>query len=101
MFKQNKTLNSSKVELANFIEEQDIFNSLLMEKMNVPGLVRVLHKVSSNYRPDLVAKDFYGSAEYMGILLLQVNPSLTEFKKGNELRLLPKETIDNIITGLL
>lgn len=100
MFAQNKTINSNKVELANFIEDKDIFNSLLLEEMHKPGLIRHLHKVTTNYRPDLVAIEFYGSEDYLGILLLQVSPSLSSFKKGSELYLLPKETIDDIITKL-
>lgn len=100
MFRQNKTINSNKTELANFIEDKDIFNSTLLCEMNKPGMEKVIYTVTSNYRPDQVALDFYGSENYLGILLLQVNPSLTVFRKGSVLRLLPKETIDEIITKL-
>ena len=107
MFTQNKVVSSNKTELANFIKDQDIFNSLLLEEMHKPGMTRYIYNVNSlilpsatNYRPDLVAIDFYGSEDYLGILLLQASPSLSSFKKGSRLSLLPKETIDEIITRL-
>lgn len=100
MFKQNKTINSNKTELANFIEGDDIFNSYLISEMNRPGLEKEIYTITTNYRPDLVAKEYYGSENYLGILLLQVKPNLSAFKKGNSIQLLPKETIDEIITKL-
>ena len=100
MFTQNKVVSSNKTELANFIKDQDIFNSLLLEEMHKPGMTRYIYNVTTNYRPDLVAIDFYGSEDYLGILLLLASPSLSSFKKGSRLSLLPKETIDEIITRL-
>lgn len=100
MFKQNKTIKSNKTELANFIEGQDIFNSYLIAEMNKPGQEYTIYTITSNYRPDLVAKEFYGSEDYLGILLLQASPSLAAFKKGSTIKLLSKETIDEILTRL-
>lgn len=100
MFKQNKLINTNKTELADFIEGQDIFNSLLISEMNRPGIMKTIYTVTTDYRPDLVALEFYGSENYLGILLLQTSPSLSVFKKGTQLKLLPKETIDEIITRL-
>jgi hypothetical protein len=47
-----------------------------------------------------MAQDFYGSSEYMGILLVQARVDLKSLKRGVVLELLPKKTIDKIISEL-
>lgn len=97
--KEQKIQNST--NLGNYIEGFDVYNSLFLQKISDPSLEREKYQITVHeFRPDLMAQDFYGSAEYMGILLVQARVDLKSLKRGVVLELLPKKTIDNIISGM-
>ena len=47
-----------------------------------------------------MALDFYGDSRYMGVLMAQTKVDLSSLRRGVVLKLLPKETIDRIISEL-
>lgn len=101
MYTKEQKIQNSLTNLSNYIEGFDVYNSLFLQKISDPTLEREIYQITVHeFRPDLMAQDFYGSAEYMGILLVQAKVDLKSLKRGVILELLPKKTIDNIISGM-
>ena len=101
MYKRSKKIISNKLELGNYIEDFDIYNSLFLRELLNPSLNRVDYLINNfELRPDLIAKDFYGSDEYTAILIIQTGAKLEDLVKGNILHLLPKETVDAILNNM-
>jgi hypothetical protein len=101
MYKKQSRIISSVSSLDNYIDGADIYNSEFLLRLSDPTLERDSYEITTmQYRPDLVAKEYYGDEKYLGILLLQSARNLADFKKGAILQLLPKKTIDSIIGNL-
>lgn len=101
MYTKEQKIQNSLTNLSNYIEGFDVYNSLFLQKISDPTLEREKYQITVHeFRPDLMAQDFYGSSEYMGILLVQARVDLKSLKRGVVLELLPKTTIDNIISGM-
>lgn len=101
MYTREQKIQNSLTNLSNYIEGFDVYNSLFLQKISDPTLAREKYQITVHeFRPDLMAQDFYGSAEYMGILLVQARVDLKSLRRGVVLELLPKKTIDNIISGM-
>lgn len=98
--KKSKIVNTSE-NLGNYIEGFDVYNSLFLYKLSDQSLTREDYVITVyEYRPDLIARDYYGSTSYMGIVLAQTKLTTEQFKKGTVLKLLPKSTIEGIINSL-
>lgn len=101
MYRNNTKIISGVEDLSNYIEGIDIYNSLLIDKLRNPELSREYYEITNyEYRPDLIAKDYYGSASYMGLLLLQGARGLDGYRRGEVLKLIPKNVLDNLISNL-
>ena len=98
--KTNKIFTGiSKIE--NFIEGSDVYNSLLLLYLNDPSIEKVDYEIfSGQYRPDLIAKDFYGDYSYESFVILQAALPLAGFKRGTIIQLIPKETLDSILSNI-
>lgn len=98
--KKSKIINTIE-NLGNYIDGFDVYNSLFLYRLNNQSLTRENYLITIHeYRPDLIARDYYGSTSYMGILLAQTKLTIDQFKKGVVLNLLPKSTIESIISSL-
>lgn len=101
MFKKDGRIISDKFELANFIQNFDAYNSELLEKLNNPELNRDLYEIKVyQYRPDLIAKEYYGSDKYLGLILVQNGIGLENYKKGNVISLIKKTDLDWVINNI-
>lgn len=101
MYKSNNKLSANILELPRYIEGYDLYNSTLLRELNKPGVTRVKYIITMyQYRPDLIAKDYYGDVNYEGLVMLQNNISLKDYTKGTEIELIPKNELDNIIKSL-
>lgn len=101
MYRKAEKITGSIHDPSNYIQGFDVYNSKFLAQINDPNLEREYYEVRVNeYRPDLIAQDYYGSSDYMGILLLQTKMTLPNFKRGVVLKLLPKTTIDSIIKNI-
>lgn len=101
MYRKNKTILANKEDLGNYIESYDAYNSLLLLKLSDTSLKRELYQITTyEYRPDLIAKDFYNSETYLAYVLLQGGRSIEGYKKGMILRLIPKDILDSIISSI-
>ena len=98
MYKKKDRIINSVENLSNYVEGNDVYNSTLFYFLADPTIEREPYQVTVyEYRPDLIAEDFYGSTEYMGILLVQLGLSLSDLKKGTTIFLIPKAIVDSII----
>jgi len=98
--KSNKVISNIE-DLVNYIDGTDVYNSKLIERLKDPGLPREEYEVTTHeYRPDLIAKDYYGSTSYEALLMIQTGTTLTNFVKGTTLMLIPKSSLDSLIRSL-
>lgn len=98
--KENKVYTGlSGVE--NYIKDNDVYNSKLLLLMSDPSVEREKFTILKHqYRPDLIAKDFYGDESYEGLLLIQSALSLSDYYEGAVLELIPKKTLDSILNSI-
>lgn len=102
MYTREDKISSNISELSNYIEEFDVFNSKFLYEISKPGVSKVSYKITVyEERPDLIAKDFYGSDTYLGIVLIQGGTDLSNYAKGNSISLIPKEKINSILNILI
>ena len=101
MYTKPKRLSSNIVDLSNYIENYDVYNSKLLSILADPNIYKESFIITaSNYRPDLIAERYYGSADYTGLVILQSKKRLFEFVEGTELALIPKQMLDKIIDSI-
>lgn len=101
MYKKQQKIQSSDTNLSNYIEGFDVYNSYFLYLISDPSLTRELYQITVNeFRPDLIALDFYGDSDYTGILMAQVKIGIESLKRGVVLELIPKNIIDNIISEI-
>lgn len=101
MYKSKNTITNGLWDLSNYIDNIDIYNSLLLNKLSNPGLTRELYEIKTyQFRPDLIAKDYYESENYMGLVILQTGLTLSNFTRGTILNLIVKRELDNILGEL-
>ena len=101
MYKSNKSITSGIWNLINYIDGIDIYNAYLLQELQRPDLSREIYEIKNyQYRPDLIARDFYGSDNYSGLILLQTGLTLSNFKRGVVLSLISKGDLDNILRNL-
>lgn len=93
----------SKIEnLGNYVEGYDIYNSKFLSMILDPKLERINYTIqTSEYRPDLIAKRFYGDESYMGLVIVQSRKTLNEFKEGLTISLIPKNKLDELLRNVV
>lgn len=100
MYTKKDNVNSNDIELCNYVEGYDIHNSLLIKKLFEPGVIKESFKITTGvYRPDIIARQYYGSEEYTWCVVLQVG-YLKNFVNGNIIELIPKIILDSIINSI-
>ena len=101
MYSKTNKIFSSISGLENYIDGCDVYNSKLLLLLNNPGIEKESYMILNyQYRPDLIAKDFYGDTSYEGLLVLQLAMPLSEYKTGTVLHLIPKSTLESILNSL-
>lgn len=98
MYTKSSEIIISSNLLVNYIEKFDVYNSKLLYKLADPSIEKTLYEITVNeYRPDLIAFDFYGSAEYLPYVLISSGMTLDQLKRGTIIKLIPKAQLDSII----
>jgi hypothetical protein len=101
MYSKTDKIFSGLSKLENYIEGNDVYNSKLLFLLSDPTIEREDYEILVHqYRPDLIAEDYYGDSSYEGLLILQSSMSLASFTKGTILHLIPKEILDSILGSL-
>lgn len=101
MYKKESRIISNVSEFSNYLKGSDVYNSKLLYRLSDPEIDRVSYEITTyEYRPDLIAIDFYGSIDYLPYVILNSGIGLEQFTKGTVIKLIPKETILGIINSL-
>lgn len=101
MYKKSGNILTNRLDLSNYVEGFDLYNSTLILKLTNSELPRENYIISNyEFRPDLIAKDIYGSTKYMGILLITQAAGLEAYTKGTVLSIIPKDVVDKIIGNI-
>lgn len=101
MYTREDNLTNTSEELSNYIEGYDVFNSKLLYEISKPDIERQAYTIKVyEKRPDLIAKDFYGSDSYLGFIILQGGSDLSNYTVGSTIYLIPKTTLNNLITNI-
>lgn len=101
MYTKLNKMSSTKSNLSNYMEGSDVYNSLLIELLNDPSIEREAYTIRTfEYRPDLIAEDYYNDSSYLGILFLTCGTYYENYKKGTVLYLINKSDIDNILNSI-
>lgn len=101
MFSKESRIIDNKQNLSNYISGFDIYNSLLLVKLSDPDIKREDYEITTHvFRPDLIAKDYYGSEDYSGFVILQAARGLEMYTKGSILQLIPKIQLDIILKNM-
>lgn len=98
MFTSSNRITNNKLDPSNYIEDYDVYNSILIDKLRDPSITRSNYVINTyEFRPDLIARDFYGDSKYMGIMMLSLSLDLSQYTKGTVLEMIPKASIDAIV----
>ena len=101
MYTRANKVSSGIEDAVNYISGCDVYNSKLIEQLRDPGLPREQYEIKTfEYRPDLIAQDFYGSTIYESLLMIQTGSTLTNFKRGITLSLIPKSNLDSLLRSI-
>lgn len=101
MYTKESRLIGRRENLSNYMEGNDVYNSLFLHLLASPDLNKVPYQITVyEYRPDLIAQDFYGSVDYLGILMAQLGIGLDSLTKGTILYLIPKDTIETLLRNI-
>ena len=101
MYTRSNKVSSSINDIVNYVDGTDVYNSALIERLRDPGIQREEYEIKTHeYRPDLIAEDIYGSADYEGLLMVQTGSTLTNFSKGTTLSVIPKTNLDSLLRSL-
>lgn len=101
MYSRSNKIISSEVDLSNYIEGYDLFNSVLIDQLSDTSLEKETYVITTKeYRPDLIAEEVYGNSSYTGLLMLVAGLPLEGYQRGTSFQYLPKSTLDIIIGRL-
>lgn len=102
MYKSRNSITNSIWDLSNYIDNIDTYNAILLQELKRPDLTREQYEIKTyQYRPDLIAKDFYENEGYMGLILLQTGLTLTNFKRGVILNLIVKDELNKLLREIM
>ena len=101
MYSRAKIVSYGLEDIVNYISGSDVYNSKLIELLKDPGLEREEYEITTfEYRPDLIAQEVYGSTNYEGLLMIQTGTTLINYKRGETLMLIPKDSLDSLLRSI-
>ena len=101
MYSRAKIVSSGLEDIVNYISGSDVYNSKLIELLKDPGLEREEYEITTfEYRPDLIAQEVYGSTNYEGLLMIQTGTTLINYKRGETLMLITKDSLDSLLRSI-
>lgn len=101
MYTKDSKIISNKQNLSNYISGYDVYNSSLLIYLNDPQIEREPYVINTyEFRPDLIANDYYGSTDYEGLVILMASRGLETYTKGSIIQLIPKATLENILKNI-
>lgn len=97
MYTRDTKISTTEGTISPYVDGIDVYNSKLLYLLSDPTIERDSYEiVVYEYRPDLIAKDYYGSEEYLPYVILSTGLRLNQFKKGMVISLIKKDEITRI-----
>ena len=92
-----KKFSISNEEIEGYIDESDIFGSSLLYNISLnPFATREAYTIKTKeFRPDLVAKDYYGDVKYESYVILQAG-GIENIYPGNTIYLLTSSSLKGL-----
>lgn len=101
MFKRKSKTVINREEMGNYIDGFDVYNSLFLDNLLDPTIARTEYTINKfEYRPDLIAQEFYGSTSYTATLMVSTGMGVGEFTLGKVINLIPKTVLDDILSKI-
>lgn len=100
MYQRPKRIYTNLKRLENYIEGVDVYNSLLLLRLQDPTLETSEYTIKTPYRPDVIAEEFYGDVGYEPFVILQLRVSIDQITRGRVFRFIIKSEIDRILEGI-
>lgn len=101
MYTKENRLIGKRENLSNYVEGNDVYNSTFLHYLSNSDIAKTPYQITVyEHRPDLIAQEFYGSVDYLGILMVQIGLGLEDLTKGTILYLIPKDTIDTLLRNM-
>lgn len=97
MYKRPKRIYTNLKRLENYIEGEDVYNSLLLFLLQDTKLETSEYTVNVPYRPDIIAEEFYGDVGYEPFVILQLKTPIDKVTKGRTFKFITKSEIDRIL----
>lgn len=97
MYTRPKRIYTDLKKLENYIEGEDVYNSLLIFYLQDTSLETSEYVVKTPYRPDLMAEEFYGDVGYEPFVILQLKCQIDQVTRGRVFNLITKSEIDRIL----
>lgn len=83
--------------LENYINEADVYNSLLLFYLQDPSLETEEYIVKTPYRTDIIAEEFYGDVGYEPFVILQLKTPINKLTRGKSFNLITNKELTKIL----
>lgn len=101
MYRKESRIIGNTTELGNYIQGADVYNSKVLYDLMSSEIEKDSYEIKTfEYRPDLIALDYYGSVDYLPYVLISSGIGLEQFTKGTIIKLIPKHYIQGIINSI-
>lgn len=97
MYTKPSRIYTDRKNLENYINEADVYNSLLLFYLQDSDLETSEYIVKTPYRTDIMAEEFYGDVGYEPFVILQIKTPINQVTRGRVFKLITKQEIDSIL----
>lgn len=97
MYTRPKRIYTDLKRIENYVEGSDVYNSLLLLRLQDTTLETSEYTVKTPYRTDIIAEEFYGDVGYEPFVILQLKVTIDQVTRGRVFRLITKSVIDSIL----
>lgn len=101
MFDKKKSIvKSSSLDLTNYVENTDLFNSKFLYMFRKLPSLGTYDVNSRDYRLDLISIDLYDDIKYGEFILLYNGITISDLKPNMELKVFDESQLEDLITKL-
>ena len=100
MYTRPKRIYTNLKRLENYIEGEDVYNSLLLFLLQDSNLETEEYTIKIPYRPDIIAEEFYGDPGYEPFVILQLKTPIDQVTRGRVFKFITKTEVDRILNGI-
>lgn len=97
MYTKPSRIYSDVTGMENYIEEADVYNSLLLFYLQDPNLETEEYTVKTPYRTDIIAEEFYGDSKYESYVIFQLKIPINALTRGRSINLITLQELTKIL----